>query len=102
MKKFNKNIKFITYLVSIGTTLFLLVQRAMAQEMNNGMDDFRGAGAYYGPANLPSDGAGMVFFRLSKLLIPIIFIIGIIYFIKRWRRNKKKLNAQKNSQSGKI
>ncbi|MDD5625685.1 MAG: hypothetical protein PHG83_00780 [Patescibacteria group bacterium] len=91
MKKFNKNIKFITYFAGIGSTLFLLTQKVTAQEL-------------YGPMQYSDPViAKITFFRLSKILfLPIIFIIGIIFLIKRWRRNKKKLNAQKNSQSGKI
>ncbi|MFA6146086.1 MAG: hypothetical protein WC697_01995 [Patescibacteria group bacterium] len=100
MKKFNKNIKFITYFTSIGLTLFLLAQKVMAQ-LNNGLGNFRPEASYYGGGDLPD--AKDAFFNISKsLFLPIIFIIGIIFLIKRWRRNKKKLNAQKNSQSGKI
>ncbi|MFA6146088.1 MAG: hypothetical protein WC697_02005 [Patescibacteria group bacterium] len=97
MKKFNKNIKFITYFTSIGLTLFLSSQKVMAQ-LNSELEDFRQAA--YGP---PLETPGVAWRNILEILsIPIIFIIGIIFLIKRWRRNKKKLNAQKNSQSGKI
>ncbi|MDD5625686.1 MAG: hypothetical protein PHG83_00785 [Patescibacteria group bacterium] len=104
MKKFNKNIKFITYLASIGSTLFLLVQKAMAAtELNPDLSNFRQATQYaYGP-DIGARNAGDIWWALWKgIFLPIIFIIGIIFLIKRWRRNKKKLNAQKNSQNGKI
>ncbi|MDD5625687.1 MAG: hypothetical protein PHG83_00790 [Patescibacteria group bacterium] len=105
MKKFNKNIKFITYFISIGSILFLLAQKVMAQEMNNELGNFRQAA--YGPAPStfgpnPNTTSGEYLLLLKFLFFPIIFIIGIIFFIKHLRRNKKKLNAQKNSQNGKI
>ncbi len=119
--------KLFAYFTGIGSAIFLFTERAVAAVANSGLA--QAMQLKYGPPNIQAEYAAqalygaqivnpnfalMTFYEKiilslknpadnpivwAIILVPIIFIIGLIVAISKWRKNKKKADAKKNSQN---